>query len=260
MVWNAGGVSSPVGTVWGPGWRRCHLEGGLSKVSGGQMIEIGGTFDQRAESPLREGSLQLSVKRAFDLFTGLILLAIASPVMLFLWLLIRSDGGCGLYGHPRIGKDGREFRCLKFRTMVTDADVALPQLLDTDPVARAEWERSHKLTSDPRVTQFGRVLRATSLDELPQLFNVLRGDMSLVGPRPVVRDELDQFYHGDAREAYLSVRPGVTGLWQISGRSDASYDQRVSLDTKYVGSSSLWLDIVILIKTVAVVLRQRGAY
>lgn len=231
----------------------------MSKLTDGQTIELDAVF-QGHVSRLEDGATQPVVKRAVDILVGLGVLAIASPVMAILWLLVRLDGGPGLYGHMRVGRDGKMFRCLKFRTMVTNSAEVLEHLLATDARAREEWNRSRKLLNDPRVTRIGRLLRATSLDELPQIFNVLRGDMSLVGPRPVVRSELEQYYGGVARGAYLSVRPGLTGLWQVSGRSDASYDQRVRLDTEYVANASLKQDIVILYKTVAVVLRQRGAY
>jgi undecaprenyl-phosphate galactose phosphotransferase len=199
-------------------------------------------------------------KRAFDVIVTVLILPIVAPVMLMIWLAVRLDGGKGLYVHPRVGQAGRMFRCLKFRTMVTNADAVLADLLATDPQARTEWEEARKLVADPRVTRIGRFLRASSLDELPQLFNVLRGDMSLVGPRPVVRAEIEQFYHGPDRAAYLSVRPGLTGLWQVSGRSDALYERRARLDREYVNTASFWLDVSILWRTVAVVLSRRGAY
>ncbi len=205
-------------------------------------------------------TVRSGAKRAFDAITAGTVLLIISPIMLMIWIAVRFDGGPGFYGHRRVGHGGREFRCLKFRSMVTNADEVLRALLARDPAAREEWEKSRKLLRDPRVTRVGRFLRATSLDELPQLFNVLRGDMSLVGPRPVVRAEIDKFYHGTDREAYFSVRPGVTGLWQVSGRSDASYDQRVRLDCEYVMRASFAFDMLILCKTVAVVLKRRGAY
>jgi undecaprenyl-phosphate galactose phosphotransferase len=215
----------------------------------------GSIIPSRSDKTVRSG-----LKRAFDAVTAGTVLAIISPIMLLIWLAVRLDGGAGFYGHRRVGHGGIEFHCLKFRSMVVNADEVLQALLARDPAAREEWERSRKLLRDPRVTRVGRFLRATSLDELPQLFNVLRGDMSLVGPRPVVRAEIDKFYHGADRAAYFSVRPGVTGLWQVSGRSDASYDQRVRLDREYVLRASFAFDMLILLKTVAVVLKRRGAY
>jgi undecaprenyl-phosphate galactose phosphotransferase len=150
------------------------------------------------------------------------------------------------------------FPCFKFRTMQVDAEERLRELLANDPAARAEWEREFKLRNDPRITPIGQFLRRTSLDELPQLFNVIRGEMSLVGPRPVIRAELCKY--GDDVDYFLMVRPGMTGLWQVSGRNDVDYDTRVYLDTWYVKNWSLWYDIAILFKTIKVVLRRDGAY
>ncbi len=161
--------------------------------------------------------------------------------------------------HERIGRDGAPFPCLKFRTMVRDADRVLEEHLARDPAARAEWQAQRKLARDPRVTAIGNLLRRSSLDELPQLFNVLRGEMSLVGPRPVVRVELEEHYAGEAGSLYCRVRPGVTGLWQVSGRSGVSYRERVRLDTEYVRTGSLMLDVAILCRTPWAVLRARGA-
>ena len=198
------------------------------------------------------------VKRAFDLVGSATLLLLLSPVLAGLWWKIRQDGGAPIYGHQRVGRDGRLFLCLKFRSMVPQADQVLAELLARDPAARAEWESSFKLKDDPRITPLGRFLRRTSLDELPQLWNVLCGEMSLVGPRPVVQDELA--FYGKNVAYYLMAKPGITGLWQVSGRSDVDYDTRVYFDAWYARNWSLWHDLVILIKTVAVVLRRDGAY
>jgi exopolysaccharide production protein ExoY len=173
------------------------------------------------------------------------------------WRIWRVDGSPVLYGGWRVGRGGRLFRCLKFRTMVLDAQPALERLLREDPAARAQWEREQKLDDDPRVTPVGRFLRRSSLDELPQLFNVLRGDMALVGPRPITVPELERY--GAARWHYLNVRPGMTGLWQVSGRSDVSYPQRVQLDRSYVEQRTLVGDVQILLRTVKVVLGHDGA-
>lgn len=169
-----------------------------------------------------------------------------------------SDRGPVLIRHRRIGKDGVSFPCLKFRTMVTDADRALEQHLAENPAARVEWRETRKLKNDPRVTPLGRVLRDTSLDELPQLINILRGDMSIVGPRPIVADEAVRY--GGAIAYYKAVRPGLTGLWQCSGRNDVGYEQRVMLDTRYVQTWSLTQDFAIIIKTIPAVLLSRGVY
>jgi Undecaprenyl-phosphate galactose phosphotransferase WbaP len=213
----------------------------------------------RRRALARPASLQPMLKRALDILGAGALLLLAAPAFALLALLIRADGGPAFYAHERVGRGGRRFGCLKFRSMVTDSQVRLAALLDADPAARAEWEATRKLKDDPRVTRTGRFLRATSLDELPQLINVLRGEMSLVGPRPVVAAELAAHY-GAAADHYLSVRPGITGLWQISGRSETSYDTRVALDTQYATNLSVWTDLGILLRTPVVVLSRRGAY
>jgi undecaprenyl-phosphate galactose phosphotransferase len=184
---------------------------------------------------------------------------VAAPLMAVIaYRIRRADGGKAFFAHSRVGRHGELFRCYKFRTMISTSSEVLARLLAEDPEARAEWERDHKLRNDPRITPVGRFLRRTSLDELPQLLNVLRGEMSLVGPRPVVMDELDRY--GEARIYYLQVRPGLTGLWQISGRNDVDYGRRVSLDTWYVRNWTLWYDLVILFKTALVVPSRGGAY
>jgi lipopolysaccharide/colanic/teichoic acid biosynthesis glycosyltransferase len=198
-------------------------------------------------------------KRGIDIALALLLLAIFALPMLVLALLVRADGGPALFAHRRIGKGGQGFGCLKFRSMVIDAEARLSALLDRDPDARAEWEASRKLKHDPRVTRTGRFLRATSLDELPQLINVLKGEMSLVGPRPVTAAELAQHY-GAASEHYQLVRPGITGPWQVGGRSDTTYDRRVALDVAYATRPSLVEDFRLLAMTPVVVLLRRGAY
>lgn len=211
----------------------------------------------RLRNNLRRWPARLT-KRVFDLLAALLLIALLSPLMLVLALRIRGDGGPAVFRHQRIGKNGRAFPCFKFRTMVVDAEARLAHLLASDNARRVEWERDHKLKNDPRISPVGHFLRRTSLDELPQLFNVIRGEMSLVGPRPIVQSELAK-YGADA-DYFLMVRPGLTGLWQVSGRNDVDYEQRVYLDTWYVKNWSLWYDIAILFKTVRVVLRRDGAY
>lgn len=197
-------------------------------------------------------------KRALDVTVSAALLLLASPVLLAVALAVKSDGGPLLFGHLRVGHGGRMFRCWKFRTMVPNAEAVLKEVLASDPMLAEEWRQTLKLKNDPRVTRFGDFLRRSSLDELPQLFNVLRGDMSLIGPRPVTEGELERY--GDAQPYYLAVRPGITGLWQVSGRNDTSYGQRVTLDSWYVRNWSLWNDLVILFKTIPAVLRRSGAY
>ncbi|HEY7889907.1 MAG TPA: sugar transferase [Steroidobacteraceae bacterium] len=199
-----------------------------------------------------------AAKRALDLAGTLVLAAVFAPLMLVIVLLLRKDGGPVIYRHWRIGRAGQPFQCLKFRTMIPNADEVLRELLARDAGLKGEWVHHHKLRCDPRVTGLGRFLRRTSLDELPQLWNVIRGEMSLVGPRPVVRQELLRY--GRNIQAYLSARPGVTGLWQVQGRNDTDYRRRVVLDTYYVKRRSLLLDLYILLKTARVVLGGRGAY
>ncbi len=189
---------------------------------------------------------------------ALLLLVLGALPFLYMALRIRRDGGPAIFAHQRVGQSGRMFPCFKFRTMHVDAEQQLRDLLARDPAARAEWEREFKLRNDPRITGIGHFLRRTSLDELPQLFNVIRGEMSLVGPRPVIRAELERY--GDDVDYFLMVRPGMTGLWQVSGRNDVDYETRVYLDTWYVKNWSLWYDIAILFKTVRVVLARKGAY
>jgi len=189
---------------------------------------------------------------------ALLILVLLAPVMgIVAFLIWRRDGAPVLFAHYRVGHDGKLFRCMKFRTMYRDAERMLSELLEKDPAARAEWQREQKLLRDPRVTPIGHFLRRTSLDELPQLFNVLRGDMSLVGPRPITVGELTRY--GRVRWHYLSVRPGMTGLWQVSGRNNTSYDGRVALDRRYVEERGLWLNLQILLKTVKVVVARDGA-
>ena len=197
------------------------------------------------------------LKAAFDQIFAALLLVLFTPLLLALAMLTRSDGGPAFYRHRRIGAAGRAFGCIKFRTMVTDADRVLQRLVATDPAAAAEWAATQKLRDDPRITRFGRFLRRSSLDELPQLFNVLRGEMSLVGPRPIVQAEVARY--GDDIEYYYETKPGLTGLWQVSGRSDTSYERRVRLDVWYVRNWTLWHDIAILLKTIPAVFLQRGA-
>ena len=168
------------------------------------------------------------------------------------------DGGPIIFAHRRIGKDGKTFPCLKFRSMAVDAEQRLKELLETSAEARAEWERDHKLRDDPRVTKLGAFLRKTSLDELPQLFNVLRGEMSLVGPRPIVTGEIAKY--GRRFHHYCAVKPGITGIWQISGRNDTTYRARVAMDCIYAKSRNLGLDLTILVFTVPAVLQRRGSY
>lgn len=197
-------------------------------------------------------------KLAMDKTIAALVLLMVAPIFLIVAaVILLRDGNPVFFGHSRVGRNGRTFRCYKFRTMVRDADVQLSRLLAIDPIAREEWQTERKLTRDPRVNAFGRLLRKSSIDELPQLWNVLRGDMSLVGPRPVTSDESEKY--GDAFSTYTKVRPGVTGAWQVSGRNETSYADRVKLDVDYVQTQSLRGDITILAKTAGVVLFGTGA-
>jgi exopolysaccharide production protein ExoY len=198
-------------------------------------------------------------KRAFDIFGASVGLLLLSPLFVLVALLIKlQDGGAVFYGHERLGYHGRPFRCWKFRSMVRNAEARLEALLARDPAAAQEWRETRKLRRDPRVTLLGLILRRTSIDELPQLFNVLIGEMSLVGPRPITHEELRRF--GGAMKQYVRVRPGISGLWQVSGRSDTSYEHRVKLDASYVKTWKLTGDIWIILRTIPSMIRGRGAY
>jgi undecaprenyl-phosphate galactose phosphotransferase len=198
------------------------------------------------------------MKRAFDIVVASMLLLFLGPIFALLCYMVKRDGGNAIYGHERVGQNGKKFKCLKFRSMVTNSKEVLEKLLATSEEARIEWDKDFKLKNDPRVTRIGSFLRKTSLDELPQLWNVIRGEMSLVGPRPVIEAELER-YAGDV-DYYLMAKPGMTGLWQVSGRNDIDYDTRVYFDSWYVKNWALWTDIAILFKTAGVVLRRDGAY
>jgi len=197
--------------------------------------------------------------RAFDIVIALAAIVFTAPLLIMIALGVKlHDGGPVLFGHERLGLGGRAFKCMKFRSMVVDADVRLAALLASDPQARADWARDFKLKRDPRITAFGDFLRKSSLDELPQLFNVLRGEMSIVGPRPIVRSEALRY--GARFASYCHVRPGITGLWQVSGRNDTCYRRRVAMDAIYARNKSLLWDLNILLRTVPAVLLAKGSY
>ncbi len=197
-------------------------------------------------------------KRLFDVVVATAALIFTAPLILLTAVLIRlQDGERALFAQTRYGANGRPFRCYKLRSMVPDAAARLKALLETDPVARAEWDASEKLSNDPRITPLGNFIRKTSIDELPQLINVIRGDMSIVGPRPIQHAEIARY--GEHYEAYTRVRPGLTGLWQISGRSETTYAERVALDVAYVNTRTFWGDIAIILRTIPAVLGSRGA-
>ena len=211
----------------------------------------------RVRNNLRRWPARLT-KRLFDTLVAALLLVLLSPLMLVIALLLKLEGGSVLFAHQRIGKNGRKFDCYKFRSMVPNAEQQLQNLLQHNAQLKAQWDKEHKLKDDPRISRMGDFLRRTSLDELPQLFNVLKSEMSLVGPRPIVQDELQKY--GLEKSYYLMVRPGMTGLWQVSGRNDVDYETRVYLDAWYVKNWSLWYDLAILIKTIKVVFGRNGAY
>ncbi|WP_118137361.1 sugar transferase [Oceanicella sp. SM1341] len=226
----------------------------IGRDVGEARVEAGGVL-----FPPSRGASSRS-KRFFDVLFSLGLIGLALPVFLIVPLMILlTDRAPVLFRHERVGRDGRPFACLKFRTMRREADEILARHLAEHPEALAEWLETRKLRDDPRILgAVGRFLRRTSLDELPQVFNVLRGEMSVVGPRPVVREELIRY--GVHAPLYLSVRPGLTGPWQVGGRSDTSYEQRVSLDADYVRSWSFAGDIRIVLRTARMMLSGRGAY
>jgi len=198
-----------------------------------------------------------NVKLASDLALSALMLVILAPLMIVIAAAVALDGGPVFFSHTRIGRGGQKFGCLKFRSMRVDADKILAQYLAEDDDLLHEWLTTQKLKNDPRVTMIGRFLRATSLDEIPQILNVLKLDMSLVGPRPVIENELRRY--GRNASYYLQVRPGVTGLWQVSGRNNTTYSRRVALDAWYVKNWQFWLDVAILFRTVGAVVRRDGA-
>jgi undecaprenyl-phosphate galactose phosphotransferase len=213
-----------------------------------------------SESILNINVKHIPIKRLFDLVFSLTMLALCAPLLLLIMLMIRlSSRGKVIYSHERIGRGGKPFHCFKFRTMHSDADARLEALLENNPVLKNEWEQTRKLKQDPRVIPIGYFLRRTSLDELPQLWNVLKGDLSVVGPRPVVHEEII-YYIGSKASKILSVRPGLTCIWQVSGRSDTSYSKRIALDEAYVDNQSFLLDIKLILKTIPSMIFSKGAY
>lgn len=197
-------------------------------------------------------------KRVLDIIFSFILILVFFPLILLVTIIIKMDGGPVLFMHRRIGAEGKSFLCFKFRTMVQDAEARLQHHLQNDPDALAEWQQNQKLKDDPRITRFGRFLRRSSLDELPQLFNVMGGSMSLVGPRPIISNEIERydryFYH------YRRCRPGLTGLWQVSRHADMTYKRRVELDCLYVAHWSIRVDLIILLRTIFTMISARGAF
>lgn len=203
---------------------------------------------------------RIPYKRGFDIIFSFFTLIAIFPLLAIIIILIKtSSKGKIIYSHERIGRGGKPFKCYKFRTMYFDADHRLKELLAKDSSLQEEWLKHFKLKKDPRITSIGAFLRKTSLDELPQFWNVLKGDLSVVGPRPVVKEEIDRYLGANAAKI-LSIRPGLTGLWQVSGRSNTTYEQRIALDKEYIEKQSLWLDIKLIVKTIPAILFSRGAY
>ncbi|MEN3794740.1 sugar transferase [Fulvimarina sp. MAC3] len=218
-------------------------------------------ISQRSSSRVSERSAPYGgwLKRVIDISLAVCGLLLISPLFFLAAIAVKlADGGPVFFSHQRVGFNGKSFGCLKFRTMRTDAKERLQDYLDSDPLIREEWAATQKLKNDPRLTPIGHVLRKSSIDELPQLINIIRGDMSLVGPRPIVTEELKKY--GSLASLYLSARPGLTGLWQVSGRSDTTYDQRVRLDANYLSQWSFANDTGIILKTVPALFAQRGSY
>jgi len=217
------------------------------------------TVTPRRRTALPGGSLLDRVYTVLNQLSALVLIILLSPLLAYIaYRIWREDGTPLTFAHYRVGYRARLFRCFKFRTMVRNSEEVLAQLLRTDLDAREEWARDHKLRNDPRVTPIGRFLRKTSLDELPQLFNVLRGEMHLVGPRPITVAEMQRY--GKRKRHYLSVRPGLTGLWQVSGRNNTTYAQRVFLDSEYVERRNPLFDSWIMLRTVKVLVTREGAH
>jgi len=223
------------------------------------LIQLQGMLGSQTIAYEAPGAFSADPLRWLDVAVAVIGIIVFGPIMLLIALAVKcQDRGSVIFSHRRLGAGGKAFNCLKFRTMVPNAEERLQALLDSDPDARAEWAVDHKLRDDPRVTWLGRALRSSSLDELPQFFNVLRGDMSIVGPRPIVLSEVEKY--GQAARVIQSVRPGLTGLWQVSGRNKLSYEQRVALDLVYLRKRSLGFNLWIMWKTIPAVLLRDGSY
>lgn len=231
----------------------CCWGGGVNRMSHDFALQDAAV---RAVEHARRGD---RATRGLDLIIALLALIFFAPLMILIACAVRATStGPILFRQTRIGRDGKEFACLKFRTMVIDADDALQRALSSCSRTREEWDRDQKLRCDPRTTRVGRILRKLSFDELPQLFNVLHGEMSIVGPRPIVHEEIARY--GTFFRDYCSVKPGITGLWQISGRNNVAYGERVRLDALYVATRSVRLDLGIILKTIPAVVFARGSY
>lgn len=211
----------------------------------------------KAQAPVRPNRYFGLRKRVFDLLLVAMMIPVALPVVALMWLLVRLDGGPGFYSQPRIGRDGRTFRCWKLRSMAVNAEERLRELCEADPKIAREWAENQKLANDPRITRIGQFLRKSSLDELPQLWNILVGDMSIVGPRPFLPEQQELYTRAGGR-AYFLMRPGVTGEWQVYGRSATRFVDRVRFDEGYYDNASLRQDVRLLMGTARVVVRMTG--
>lgn len=205
-------------------------------------------------------TLNRIMKRCFDIVVAFLLLIILSPLIIYFFCRIYFDGGHVIFADKRVGLNGKKFKCYKFRTMVFNSNKILNDLLIRDSDAKKEWEKYFKLKNDPRITRVGRFLRKSSFDELPQLWNVLIGDMSIIGPRPIIDNDEQINKYGIYLKYYYSVRPGMSGLWQISGRNELTFRERIKLDMKYIKSATIFTDIYILFKTIPVLIFRKGAY
>jgi lipopolysaccharide/colanic/teichoic acid biosynthesis glycosyltransferase len=256
--WPTSSTTSNGAGVDRPRIRASHLKDATSVYQAWPMRPEG-VVNETPPPSRRNNPLETALRRLFDVSFAALALLLTAPIFAVLLLMIRGTSrGPAVYKHRRIGRGGNQFDCLKFRTMVEDADRALEKLLDECPDCRAEFDATYKLKNDPRITSVGKFLRRTSLDELPQFWNVLRGDMSVVGPRPIVEEERERY--GEDLSVVLSVRPGLTGLWQVSGRNDLDYQTRVDLDKRYVLTRRFASDMQIILKTLSVMVKKDGAY
>lgn len=222
-----------------------------------QIVPARATFDQYATGTAETRTIYARIgKRTFDIAASLFLIVVFAPLIASIALCLLVSGGTPVFSHTRIGQGRRKFKCYKFRTMHKNSSRALRFMLRTDVIAAEEWSEAQKLTFDPRITSIGQFLRMSSLDELPQLFNVLVGDMTMVGPRPVTEKELARY--GRDLPIYLSVRPGLTGLWQVHGRGTTTFEERVAMDCAYVQQLSFATDLKLMFQTVGAVLKRTG--
>lgn len=233
-------------------WWGDHFMSNVEK----NFSRLGFEVSRGAKLPHFTNLYQGAGKRIFDIVFVLIAIPFLAPLMIGLVIFLHFSGGQPFFGHTRIGHNGKAFKCWKFRSMVTNGDALLAHTLATDPEARAQWKCSRKLESDPRVTRIGHFLRRSSIDELPQLWNVLKGEMSIVGPRPIPEDELKLY--GPHMVDYVKLRPGLTGLWQVNGRGKVDFQTRVKMDVRYKNSLCFWNDFKIIVGTVGAVVGQTG--